>query len=317
MSSSDAAAGAPAPLGEGKWDGRQLGRPFILSLDGTYWIFYCGSDLWGEWKIGAATSEDGIEWDRLADEALLVPPATRLSGGGWHSYENPWAQLTPEGFRLVACAQGDDPKSAIVSFVSADGDTWSDPVVELVAPTSSEGVLHLRDPWIVEDDGRESLFVTRVLTRPFDRETRIVRYVRTNGGEWTESGTMIVDPDGGEISHPAILKTDDGWTLWFSSFFEGRFRILVAHSADLVTWTAPTEALAGDPTSIYETQGVFGPMVVAHEGGFLLWHLTSSRTSDGMSISVRLRRSADAVTWTVVSERPVFTARPGVPVRPW
>ena len=49
------------------------------------------------------------------------------------------AQLTPDGFRLLACATGDRPKSAIVSFVSADGDTWSDPVVELVAPEPGEG----------------------------------------------------------------------------------------------------------------------------------------------------------------------------------
>ena len=280
-------------------------------------MFYCGSDLWGEWKIGAALSVDGVDWHRLADEALLVPPATRLSGGGWHSYENPWAQLTPDGFRLFACATGDRPKSAIVSFVSADGDTWSDPVVELIAPESREGVLHLRDPWIVEADGRESLFVTRVLTRPFDRQTQIVRYVRTTGGEWTESDAAIADPDLGEISHGMVLRVEGGWTLWCSSFVDGRFRILVAHSTDLVTWSVPTEALAGDPSSPYETGGVFAPMVIRDEGGLWMWHLTSSRTSDGMSVVVRLRRSDDGETWSLVSERPVFTPRPGVAVRPW
>ena len=301
----------------GEWDGRQLGRPLVLSLEGTYWMFYCGSDLWGEWKIGAALSEDGIKWHRIADEALLVPPATRLAGGGWHSYENPWAELTPEGFRLFACAQGDRPKSAIVSFTSSDGDSWSAPVVELVAPESSEGILHLRDPWVVEDDGRESLFVTRVLTRPNDRDTRIVRYVRAEDGAWTESGTTIADPDGGEISHGGVLRTKGGWTLWCSSFVDGRYRILVTYSPDLVTWSIPKEVVAGDPSSPHETQGVFGPMVLHNERGFWLWHLTSSRTSDGMSIVVRLRRSNDGEAWSVVSERAVFTARPGIPVRPW
>ena len=301
----------------GKWDGRQLGRPFVLSLDGSYWMFYCGSDLWGEWKIGAALSVDGIKWDRLDDDPLVVPPATRLSGGGWHSYESPWAQVTSEGFRLLACAQGDRPRSAIVSFVSRDGDTWSDPVVELVAPESSEGILHLRDPWIVDDDGQESLFVTRVLTRPNDRETRIVRYLRAESGGWTESGTTIADPDGGDISHGGVLRTEGGWTLWGSSFVDGQFRIVVANSPDLVTWSVPRELLGGDPSSPYETQGVFGPMVIRDERGFLMWHLTSSRTSDGMSIVVRLRRSDDGEAWSVVSERPVFTPRPGVPVRPW
>ena len=311
------AAGGPTPIREGKWDGRQLGRPFVLALDGTYWMFFSGSDLWGEWKIGAAVSADGVDWERLTDEPLIAPPGTRLGGGGWHSYENPWASLTPDGFRVVVGAQGDEPKSAIVSFASADGDSWSDPAVELVAPMSDEGILHLRDPWIVEDGGQESLFVTRVLTRPNDRETTIVRYLRTDAGGWAETSTTIVDVDGGEISHPAIVRTDEGWTLWCSSFFDGRFRILVAASSDLTTWTPTAEAVAGDPTTPYETQGVYAPMVVKDDEGFRMWHLTSSRTSDGMSVSVRLRRSDDGVSWSVVAERPVFTPRPGVAVRPW
>ena len=29
-------------------------------------MFYAGSDLWGEWKIGVATSVDGIAWERRA-----------------------------------------------------------------------------------------------------------------------------------------------------------------------------------------------------------------------------------------------------------
>jgi hypothetical protein len=315
---SDAGASTPAPIGLGKWDGRQVGRPLVLATEDTYWMFYAGSDLWGEWKIGAATSVDGITWERVDDDPLIVPPATRLDGGGWHSYESPWASLTPDGFRLLACATGGKPLSAIVSFMSPDGVTWSDPLAELVAPPpSDDGILQFRDPWIVDEDGHESLFITRVLTTANDRESALVRYVRTPGGEWTESGPTIVDPDGGLISLAAVLRTERGWTLWCSSFVEGRYRILVAYSPDLVKWSIPREIISGDPASPYETQGVFAPMVVHEQGGYLMWHLTSSRTSDGFSVAVRLRRSDDGETWTVVTERPVFTARPGVPVRPW
>jgi hypothetical protein len=307
----------PAPIGLGKWDGRQVGRPFILSLDGSYWMFYAGSDLWGEWKIGAAISVDGIAWHRVDEDAIVVPPATRINGGGWHSYESPWASLTPDGFRLFVCATGDKPLSAILSFVSPDGVTWSDPVVELVAPPWEEGIYQVRDPWIVEEDGRESLFVTRVFTTANNRESWLERYIRAEGGEWTQSGTTIADPDGGLISLAAVLPTERGFTLWCSSFVGGRYRILVAYSPDMVEWPVPKEIIAGDPKSPYETQGVFAPMVVRDERGYLMWHLTSSRTSDGFSVVVRLRRSDDGEAWTVVSERPVFTPRPGVPVRPW
>jgi hypothetical protein len=315
---SDAVAGTPAPLGFGEWDGRQIGRPFILSLGASYWMFYAGSDLWGEWKIGVATSLDGVAWDRLDDAAIIVPPASRLNGGGWHSYESPWASLTADGFKLFACATGDKPLSAIVSFASADGVIWSDQTVELVAPPLSEaGVHQCRDPWIVQEDEQESLFATRVHTTANDRQSAIVRYVRTGGGDWSETDTSIADPDGGLISLPAVLRTDRGWTLWCSSFTGGRYRIQVAYSTDLATWSVPKEVVAGDPESPYETQGVFGPMVVHDEGAYRMWHLTSSRTSDGFSVAMRLRRSDDGEHWSVVAQRPVFAPRPGVPVRPW
>lgn len=315
---SETAPGTPAPLGFGKWDGRQVGRPFVLSLDGTYWMFYAGSDLWGEWKIGAATSLDGIAWDRLDEEAIIVPPASRLNGGGWHSYESPWASVTPDGFRLFASATGDKPLSAIVSFTSPDGVTWSEPVVELVAsPLRKSGVHQYRDPWIVEIDGRETLFVTHVVTTANDRKSRLVSFVRSKRGTWTERGEPIADPDGGLISLADVMRTDDGWTMWCSSFVGDRYRILVAYSSDLATWSVPREIIAGDQGSPHETQGVFGPMVVRDADGYLMWHLTSSRTSDGMSVSIRLRRSDDGESWTVVRERPVFTPSPGVHVRPW
>jgi len=314
---SDAVPGTPAPFGLGKWDGRQVGRPFILSLDGSYWMFYSGSDFWGEWKIGAATSMDGIAWERIDDYAVVVPPAARINGGGWHSYESPWASLTPDGFRLLVCATGDKPLSAILSFTSLDGVTWSDPVVELVAPPSDDGIYQTRDPWLVDEDVRESLFVTRVFTTANNRVSWLVRYVRSDDGAWTESGERIADPDGGLISLSSVLRTERGWTLWCSSFVGDRYRIMVAYSPDLVTWSVPKEIIAGEQESPYETQGVFGPMVVHDESGYRMWHLTSSRTSDGFAVAVRLRQSDDGEDWSVVERRPVFTPRPGVPVRPW
>jgi hypothetical protein len=315
---SEAEAVRPTPLGLGKWDGRQVGRPFILALEGSYWMFYAGSDMWGEWKIGAATSADGIAWDRLDDDAVIVPPASRLNGGGWHSYESPWAGLTADGFRLFACGTGDKPLSAIVSFMSRDGVTWTDPAIELEAPPiSTDGVFQVRDPWIVDADGEENLFVTRVHTTANDRTSAIVRNVRSSGGEWTESGERIVDPDGGLISLASVLRTERGWTLWCSSFVGDRYRIQVAYSPDLASWSVPKEIIAGEQESPHETQGVFGPMVIRDAAGYRMWHLTSSRTSDGFSVAVRLRRSDDGEAWTVVTKRPVFLPRPGVPVRPW
>jgi hypothetical protein len=120
------------------------------------------------------------------------------------------------------------------------------------------------------------------------------------------------------VDHPCVVRLRDGdWRLWCSSFHDGSWRILTATSSDLEAWTSLEPALEGDRGSPYETAGVFGPAVRPDKDGFLMLHLASSRTSDGMSVAVFARRSEDASTWHRLTNRPVFHPRPGIPVRPW
>jgi hypothetical protein len=317
----------PRPVGFGAWDAREIGRPGLLRQDGTLWLFHAGCDVRFEWKLGAAVSTDGLAWERVADEPVLTPPATRVSGGGWHSYLDPSPVAEPDGsVRLYFAALGDRPGTVVASAVSSDLVDWSDPAVELSPEPSATGtVTDVRAPWAADGpDGRRSLWVARVETHgDGHRTSTLVRHVPEAAGErpgarWRPAGAPLVDPAGGEVDHPcAIPLAGGGWRLWCSSFRDGTWRILTATSPDGEAWSPLETALEGDPASPYETSGVFAAAVVRTADGYLMLHLASSRTSDGMSIATFARRSTDAVSWTRATERPVFHPRPGIPVRPW
>jgi predicted GH43/DUF377 family glycosyl hydrolase len=60
------------PGGSGDWDEFALWGPTVLKLGSTYWMWYAGSsDLYGP-AIGAATSADGVTWNRVQTDPMVI-----------------------------------------------------------------------------------------------------------------------------------------------------------------------------------------------------------------------------------------------------
>ncbi|HHL40864.1 MAG TPA: hypothetical protein ENJ37_10190 [Deltaproteobacteria bacterium] len=57
---------------EGSWDSMSVSYPRVVKFAGRYLLFYGGTDG-GALRIGLATSEDGIFWERSAGTAILEP----------------------------------------------------------------------------------------------------------------------------------------------------------------------------------------------------------------------------------------------------
>lgn len=311
-------AGTPSSVGFGAWDSREIGRPCVVRIGSVLWLFYSGCDTWFEWKIGSAFSEDGIDWQRLDDDPIMVPPTRRIEGDGPHSYQDPCVVDLDGGLVLVASAAGGAPGAWLVAAASADLLEWTPPAEIVAIPPEAGESSVVRSPWLIRDGRTLHLFATHLRTAgDGTRRTAILRFVRA-GEAWSNAGTAIPAPADAELDHPCVVALrEGGYRLWCSVFRDGEWHIATATSQDLQTWSGLARAIEGDQASPFETSGVFGPSVLVDNHGFRMWHLTSSRTSDGMSVSVAARRSADGVTWDRVSPRPVFSPRPGIPIRPW
>ena len=65
----------PAPVLDvgpvGSWDERAVADPYVVRVDGTFYMYYLGQDRAVRQRIGVARSTDGIRWEKLRANPVL------------------------------------------------------------------------------------------------------------------------------------------------------------------------------------------------------------------------------------------------------
>jgi len=56
---------------QGGWEGNSISSPGIFKDSGTYYLFYAGNGN-GVWKMGLATSSDGVTWTRCGNNPIIT-----------------------------------------------------------------------------------------------------------------------------------------------------------------------------------------------------------------------------------------------------
>lgn len=69
-------------LTAGNWDYSRIDYPSVLFDGAVYHMWYSGGSIPFKWKIGHATSTDGINWTKDTETPVLVPGPS----GTWDSY---------------------------------------------------------------------------------------------------------------------------------------------------------------------------------------------------------------------------------------
>ncbi|MCS7024739.1 MAG: hypothetical protein NZV14_08045 [Bryobacteraceae bacterium] len=59
----------PGP--RGSWDERGVADPYLIALDGFFYLFYLGQDRAMRQRIGVARSTDGVQWTKLRSNPVL------------------------------------------------------------------------------------------------------------------------------------------------------------------------------------------------------------------------------------------------------
>lgn len=93
---------------EGSWDEKNVRWPNVVETEDGYEMFFSGENGKGEFRIGRATSEDGITWrkyndlDTNEDEFADSDPVLE-SSGGWDilDVDRPIVELTPDGYVMI------------------------------------------------------------------------------------------------------------------------------------------------------------------------------------------------------------------------
>ncbi len=77
----------PAPVLEpgprASWDERGVADPYVIHLEGVFYMFYLGQDRARRQRLGVARSWDGVKWEKLRSNPILEPgPAGAFDENG-------------------------------------------------------------------------------------------------------------------------------------------------------------------------------------------------------------------------------------------
>jgi MYXO-CTERM domain-containing protein len=106
---------------QGAWDDRQVAEPRVFRWKGQYWMFYAGTGAAspGMWRLGAATSADGLAWTKH--------PMNPLGGTAVPAHEAPGHGLIYDGGAWhLWWGQGLGASTTIRYASSTDGLAWTD-----------------------------------------------------------------------------------------------------------------------------------------------------------------------------------------------
>ncbi|MBC8236139.1 hypothetical protein H8E77_41865, partial [bacterium] len=242
----------------GAWDDYHVFGPSVLFDDGTYKMWYTGYDG-SNYRIGYATSTDGIVWTKYANNPVLDLGAS----GAWddvHVYTP--SVLFEDGTYKMWYTGYDGSHSRIGYAISTDGIDWDkyegNPVLNLGAPGAWDDS-DVYTPSVLFDDGTYKMW-----NIGYDGSNWRIGYATSDDGIFWDKyeGNPVLDLgapgewDDYSVSFLSVLFEDGTYKMWYSGHDGSNYRIGYATSGatSSATIAIRTDKLTyhkGDPMTVY------------------------------------------------------------------
>jgi predicted GH43/DUF377 family glycosyl hydrolase len=180
----------------------------------------------------------------------------------------------------------------------------STPRLSIVTPT----VLREANGQPIREDGKLRMWFTSATFGGGGQPHAIQQAVSIDGIEWTDVSPIQIP----KAYAPAVVKTPDGYKLWYTE--PGRYPWLIRHavSPDGQAWTV-TEKPVLVISQAWEHDLQIYPCVLLVDGVYLMWY-SSYLQKNHETTAIGFAASLDGVTWYKHPENPVL--RPD-PSRAW
>ena len=150
-------------------------------------------------------------------------------------------------------------------------------------------------PWVLNDGADLRMwYVSCVRWRIVDGAPRYLVHIRTatsaDGLHWTTDAAVCLEPQGDEyaVGRPSVLRTSDGYEMWFSVRSASRpYRLGHARSRDGVHWVrddAP-DCLVETSADGWDAEMVCYPCVIEHEGRRFLFYNGNRHGQTGFGVA--------------------------------
>jgi predicted GH43/DUF377 family glycosyl hydrolase len=212
----------------GSWDDSGVRGAAVISDGGLFKMWYTGNNAAGDVRIGYATSNDGITWNRYGSNPVLdLGPA-----GAWDDLRVSRATVLKDGSTYKMWYEGRSSSGA-VSFgyaTSTDGIIWNkyagNPV--LTSSPAPAWDYSIYSPHVILADGVYHMWYAGGNFSGTAYETGYA--TSADGIQWTKRGRVIQQgPDGAfdryGADFPTVLRVGDMAKMWYSGYDGSTYRI--------------------------------------------------------------------------------------------
>jgi predicted GH43/DUF377 family glycosyl hydrolase len=233
----------------GRFDEVNVLSPWVIKDGTTYKMWYSGAQAGAVWRIGYATSPDGISWTKV-DGAQTDQSVLDLGGGGQWDDEDVWhccvIKNETDDFEMWYTGN-DGTNNRIGHASSSDGISWtktsaSNPVLNL-ANGGTWDDSEVRNPCVIKE-GVSAYRIWYSGTNASNTD-KIGRATSSDGLTWTknvgpvfsESG-QAGDFDENAVFAPCVILDGSTYKMWYTGEAGASVRKLgYATSNDGITWT--------------------------------------------------------------------------------
>ena len=282
----------------GEWDEEHLAPSSVFLLDGTYHLFYAGSDG-SAWRIGIATSTDLTNWTKHPANPVLDVG----DPGAWDDQivHEPVVTKIDDTYHMIYRGQ-DGKVDQFGHATSADLIDWTrneqNPVLGVGEPGAWDDT-HIFGGELLRENGDYYLFYTgysepNVWPRsPLATIKSIYRSVFLNEqpsyrigiansidlGSWTkDSSNPVFEPsdskswDSVDVSRPSIIRIADHYYLFYDGRGQGDHQIGYATSEDLLSWNRGSKNPVLEPgeTGRWDSRDVRSPVAIQSDDKIFL-----------------------------------------------
>lgn len=223
------------PGKKGAFDEDSVETPSVVKFKGKYHMFYTGvvkGFIKQDLSVGHAISDDGINWKRVSDKALLEPTGNLFSDWNGYHVAEPGAVVFKNKLYLYFHAsgrrEGDGPgnQSVIGLVTSSDGVNFTKmkPILAQgpLYPTSAPEVyVGYSTPVAEVVNGKVHLFYDVIASEPSWEQVALHHAVSSDGIKFKEDAKPIIRRNDlswsrTEIRAPTSLFENGRFRLWFA-----------------------------------------------------------------------------------------------------
>jgi beta-1,2-mannobiose phosphorylase / 1,2-beta-oligomannan phosphorylase len=292
------------------WDSLKVIDPVVIQDGSLFKMWYTGVGLDQEARIGYATSPDGVNWTKYADNPVL-----NLGPSG--SWDQSWVRanaVIKQGatYKLWFASGGQ-----IGYATSPDGIVWTkhagNPVLT-AGPAGSWDEANIVHIYVMLEAGTYKMWYTGVNSSNFGR---IGFATSPDGITWTRfAGNPVLDVGPGAweaqwVFDPCVLFVAGSYRMWYSGvdtlpWANATLRVGLATGPNETTWTksAGNPVLDVEPGG-WDTRTVTAPWVLYDGATYHMWYHGGTAGSNTPEV-IGYATSTDGVAWTRYAGNPVF-----------